>query len=104
VTLAVRNLAAGERTAEDIIATTGNKQVLVAPLDLADQASVASFAAAWDVTANALMDLHRQAPGSRASYPNLHLAGQVSRTAGSAHLGTISAMGSSAVGHARPTP
>jgi NAD(P)-dependent dehydrogenase (short-subunit alcohol dehydrogenase family) len=48
VTLAVRNLAAGERTAEDIIATTGNKQVLAAPLDLADQASVASFAAAWD--------------------------------------------------------
>jgi len=48
VTLAVRNLAAGERTAEDIVATTGNKQVLVAPLDLADQASVASFAAAWD--------------------------------------------------------
>jgi NAD(P)-dependent dehydrogenase (short-subunit alcohol dehydrogenase family) len=48
VTLAVRNLAAGERTAEDIIATTGNKQVLVAPLDLADQGSVASFAAAWD--------------------------------------------------------
>jgi NAD(P)-dependent dehydrogenase (short-subunit alcohol dehydrogenase family) len=48
VTLAVRNLAAGERTAEDIIATTGNKQVLVAPLDLADQTSVASFAAAWD--------------------------------------------------------
>ena len=48
VTLAVRNLAAGERTAEDIIATTGNKQVLVAPLDLADPASVASFAAAWD--------------------------------------------------------
>lgn len=31
VTLAVRNLEAGERTAEDIIATTGNKQVLVAP-------------------------------------------------------------------------
>ena len=48
VTLAVRNIRAGERTAEDIIATTGNKQVLVAPLDLADQASVASFAGAWD--------------------------------------------------------
>ena len=47
LTLAVRNIRAGERTAEDIIATTGNKQVLVAPLDLADQASVASFAAAW---------------------------------------------------------
>ena len=48
VTLAVRNVAAGERTAEDIVATTNNKQVLVAPLDLADQASVASFTAGWD--------------------------------------------------------
>jgi NAD(P)-dependent dehydrogenase (short-subunit alcohol dehydrogenase family) len=48
VTLAVRDLAAGERTAEDITATTGNKQVHVAPLDLADQASVAAFVAAWD--------------------------------------------------------
>ncbi|GAA1502567.1 SDR family NAD(P)-dependent oxidoreductase [Sphaerisporangium rubeum] len=48
VTLAVRDLQAGERTAEDIIAATGNKQVLVAPLDLADQASVAAFAAAFD--------------------------------------------------------
>ncbi|MFC4588944.1 SDR family NAD(P)-dependent oxidoreductase [Sphaerisporangium corydalis] len=48
VTLAVRDLGAGERTAGDIIATTGNKQILVAPLDLADQASVAAFAAAWD--------------------------------------------------------
>ena len=53
MTLAVRNVEAGERTAEDIIATTGNKartprDVLVAPLDLADQASVAAFVAAWD--------------------------------------------------------
>ncbi len=48
VTLAVRNLAAGESTAEDIIAATGNKQVLAAHLDLADQASVASFATGWD--------------------------------------------------------
>ena len=48
VTLAVRNLAAGERTADDIIATTGNKRVLVAPLDLADRASVAAFTAAWE--------------------------------------------------------
>lgn len=29
------NLEAGERTAADIIATTGNKQILAAPLDLA---------------------------------------------------------------------
>jgi NAD(P)-dependent dehydrogenase (short-subunit alcohol dehydrogenase family) len=53
VTLAVRNVEAGERTAAQITRTTGtgttsSKQVLVARLDLADQASVASFAAAWD--------------------------------------------------------
>jgi NAD(P)-dependent dehydrogenase (short-subunit alcohol dehydrogenase family) len=48
VTLAVRNLEAGQHTAADVTATTGNKQVHVAPLDLADQASVASFVAAWD--------------------------------------------------------
>ncbi|HEY1917533.1 MAG TPA: SDR family NAD(P)-dependent oxidoreductase [Streptosporangiaceae bacterium] len=48
VTLAVRNQEAGQRTAEDITATTDNKQVHVAPLDLADQASVASFVAGWD--------------------------------------------------------
>jgi NAD(P)-dependent dehydrogenase (short-subunit alcohol dehydrogenase family) len=48
VTLAVRNTEAGEHTAADIIASTGNKQVLVAPLDLADQDSVAAFVAGWD--------------------------------------------------------
>ncbi len=48
VTLAVRDISAGERTAADIVATTGNKQVLVAPLDLADRASIAAFVAAWD--------------------------------------------------------
>ncbi|MFD7577526.1 SDR family NAD(P)-dependent oxidoreductase [Kitasatospora sp. NPDC059817] len=48
VTLAVRNLDAGARTAEDITATTGNKDLRVAPLDLADQASIAAFVAAWD--------------------------------------------------------
>jgi NAD(P)-dependent dehydrogenase (short-subunit alcohol dehydrogenase family) len=45
VTLAVRDRAAGERTAEDITATTGSKEVRVAHLDLADQASVRAFAA-----------------------------------------------------------
>jgi NAD(P)-dependent dehydrogenase (short-subunit alcohol dehydrogenase family) len=48
VTLAVRNREAGARTAADIIASTGNQQVLVAALDLADQASVAAFVADWD--------------------------------------------------------
>jgi NAD(P)-dependent dehydrogenase (short-subunit alcohol dehydrogenase family) len=48
VTLAVRNVAAGELAADDITASTDSKQVLVAPLDLADQASVASFAGVWE--------------------------------------------------------
>ncbi len=48
VTLAVRNLDAGKQTAEDVVATTGNTRVLVAALDLADPASVASFVDAWD--------------------------------------------------------
>lgn len=48
VTLAVRNAEAGERTAADITATTGNKQVFVAPLDLADLGSVRAFAAGWE--------------------------------------------------------
>src|ERR1700694_2393644 len=47
VTLAVRNLEAGERVADDIAASTGNKQVLVAPLDLADPASIGALVARW---------------------------------------------------------
>ena len=41
VTLAVRDLDAGERVAADITADTGNGDVHVAQLDLADQESVA---------------------------------------------------------------
>ena len=48
VTLAVRDTGAGERTAAEITSSTGNKKVLVAPLDLADPASVAAFVAGWD--------------------------------------------------------
>jgi len=48
VTLAVRNLEAGERAAADITVSTGNKRVLVAPLDLADQASIAALVAGWN--------------------------------------------------------
>jgi NAD(P)-dependent dehydrogenase (short-subunit alcohol dehydrogenase family) len=47
VTLAVRNLVAGQQTADDIIASTDNKAVHVAALELADPASVASFVAGW---------------------------------------------------------
>ena len=47
VTLAVRDLAAGERTAGEIVESTGNSDVHVEHLDLADRASVAAFVAAW---------------------------------------------------------
>jgi len=48
VTLAVRNLEAGERTAAEIGLRTGNRRVLVSRLDLTDRTSVATFAAAWN--------------------------------------------------------
>ncbi len=47
VTLAVRNPEAGQRVARDISAQTGNLNVQVAPLDLADQGSVRRFVQAW---------------------------------------------------------
>ena len=47
VTLAVRNVEAGNRVAREITAKTGNPQVTAAPLELTDRASVASFADAW---------------------------------------------------------
>jgi NAD(P)-dependent dehydrogenase (short-subunit alcohol dehydrogenase family) len=48
VTLAVRNTEAGDATAEELMAATGNQQVRVAPLDLANRASVSAFVAAWN--------------------------------------------------------
>jgi NAD(P)-dependent dehydrogenase (short-subunit alcohol dehydrogenase family) len=48
VTIAVRNLRAGQRAAEDIKQRTGRSHVLVASLDLADQTSVAAFVSSWD--------------------------------------------------------
>lgn len=47
LTLAVRDLEAGRRVAADIVTTTSNEAVEVAPLDLADPASVHAFVAAW---------------------------------------------------------
>jgi NAD(P)-dependent dehydrogenase (short-subunit alcohol dehydrogenase family) len=47
VTLAVRNRAAGHKVAAEIQAQTGNANVLVAQLDISDQASVKAFVAAW---------------------------------------------------------
>ncbi|WP_274918730.1 SDR family NAD(P)-dependent oxidoreductase [Streptomyces sp. WZ-12] len=47
VTLAVRDVAAGERVAEQITAATGNHELHVAHLDLTDPASITAFTAAW---------------------------------------------------------
>ncbi|WP_314174062.1 SDR family NAD(P)-dependent oxidoreductase [Streptomyces winkii] len=48
VTLAVRDTEAGRRRAAELVAATGNEEIRVAPLDLADRKSVAGFLAAWD--------------------------------------------------------
>lgn len=47
VTLAVRDTDAGRQVADDITATTGNTDVTVAEVDLADIASVDSFVGRW---------------------------------------------------------
>jgi NAD(P)-dependent dehydrogenase (short-subunit alcohol dehydrogenase family) len=47
VTIAVRDVEAGARAARNILATSGNTAIAVAPLDLTDFASVRSFASAW---------------------------------------------------------
>lgn len=47
VTLAVRDTQAGERVAADLRASTGNKAVRVAALNLVDNASIAAFCAGW---------------------------------------------------------
>jgi NAD(P)-dependent dehydrogenase (short-subunit alcohol dehydrogenase family) len=48
VTLAVRDVNAGARTAAAITASTGNRSINVEPLDLADLASVRGFVDNWD--------------------------------------------------------
>src|SRR3984893_14555271 len=48
VTLAVRNVEAGEQAARETAEPRGNKEIPVARLDLADQASVRSFVAGWE--------------------------------------------------------
>jgi NAD(P)-dependent dehydrogenase (short-subunit alcohol dehydrogenase family) len=81
VTLAVRDLAAGERVAADLIGATGNKQVFVAPLDLADQASVAAFVSAWSGPLHMLVNnagimatpLQRTAQGWEMQFATNHL-------------------------------
>ncbi|MYW16553.1 SDR family NAD(P)-dependent oxidoreductase [Streptomyces sp. SID2955] len=47
VTLAVRDVEAGERVAKDITRSTGNQDLRAVRLDLTDPASIAAFIAAW---------------------------------------------------------
>jgi NAD(P)-dependent dehydrogenase (short-subunit alcohol dehydrogenase family) len=47
VTLAVRRVDAGLKIADEITGSTGNREVDVRPLDLADQQSVRDFVTAW---------------------------------------------------------
>ncbi|MET9911045.1 SDR family NAD(P)-dependent oxidoreductase [Streptomyces sp. NPDC006476] len=47
VTLAVRDVTAGERVAKDITQSTGNQDVRAVHLDLTDPASITAFTAAW---------------------------------------------------------
>jgi NAD(P)-dependent dehydrogenase (short-subunit alcohol dehydrogenase family) len=56
VTLAVRNVEAGRQVADDLIADTGNKAVLVAALDLSDRKSIADFVANWQGPLHILVD------------------------------------------------
>jgi NAD(P)-dependent dehydrogenase (short-subunit alcohol dehydrogenase family) len=83
VTLAVRDLVAGERAGADIAAKTGNRRVLVKHLDLADRSSVAAFAAAWAGPLHTLVtngglkplpDLTRTPEGWEAQFAANHLA------------------------------
>ncbi|MEV6026666.1 SDR family NAD(P)-dependent oxidoreductase [Streptomyces sp. NPDC052036] len=55
LTLAVRDLDAGQRTADDIAATTGNDRVRVRRLDLTDLDSIDAFAAGWNGPLHALI-------------------------------------------------
>ncbi len=48
VTIAARNVEVGGRVAASLAEATGNRNILVAPLDLADQESVKAFARDWD--------------------------------------------------------
>jgi NAD(P)-dependent dehydrogenase (short-subunit alcohol dehydrogenase family) len=82
VTLAVRNLGAGDETAADITESTGNTAVHVGRLELANQASVAEFARSWsgplDVLINnagvmALPDLELSPEGWEMQFATNHM-------------------------------
>ena len=82
VTLAVRDVAAGERAAGRIRAAASAGRVRVAELDLLDRASIRAFARSWpgplDVLVNnagvmALPELHRTPEGWEVQFATNHL-------------------------------
>ncbi len=56
VTLAVRNSTVGEQVADELRTSTGNNAIDVRPLDLANRASVVSFADNWSSQLNLLIN------------------------------------------------
>jgi NAD(P)-dependent dehydrogenase (short-subunit alcohol dehydrogenase family) len=108
VTLAVRDTAAGERVANDI-----DGDVRVGRLDLADQASVKAFTAAWDgplhILINnagvmALPDLQRSPEGWELQFATNHMGHFTLATglhAALAAAGTARVVSLSSVGHLR---
>jgi NAD(P)-dependent dehydrogenase (short-subunit alcohol dehydrogenase family) len=82
VTLAVRDVDAGARTAADISETTGGADVRVGRLDLADLSSVAAFVVGWrgplhilvnNAGVMAVPELQRTATGSELQFATNHL-------------------------------
>jgi NAD(P)-dependent dehydrogenase (short-subunit alcohol dehydrogenase family) len=82
VTLAVRNIEAGERVAAEIRASTGNGDVTVGALELSDLSSVSAFVAAWsgplDILVNnagvmAIQELTMSASGHEMQFATNHL-------------------------------
>jgi NAD(P)-dependent dehydrogenase (short-subunit alcohol dehydrogenase family) len=81
VTLTARNRSAGHRVAEQIIAETGNAQLSVVELELADLRSVAAAARSWDGPLHILINnagvmaepLQRTAEGYEHQFVTNHL-------------------------------
>jgi NAD(P)-dependent dehydrogenase (short-subunit alcohol dehydrogenase family) len=82
VTLAVRQTGAGQKTAAEISASTGNPEVTSAPLELTSRPSVAAFVASWSgplhiLVCNAgimaLPRLHRTPEGWELQFATNHL-------------------------------
>jgi NAD(P)-dependent dehydrogenase (short-subunit alcohol dehydrogenase family) len=81
VTLAVRDTAAGARTAADITGSTGAEAVQVSELDLADRSSIAAFGDRWTGPLHLLVnnagvivgDLTRTPEGQELQFATNHL-------------------------------